>query len=267
MTIGLSTYAFFWQTHRSAPKPLSLSDLLAKTADWGATLLQVCDFPAIEGFQPDELRHLDSIAQKHGVALELGTRGVHPGHLRRYLDLAQRLDVTLVRSMVTRDQADNAETLLAEIIPDYEKAGVTIALETYEQIPTARLVGIVTAIDSPSLGICLDPANSVAALETPVSTIDLTVPYVKNWHVKDFAFTRQGGWVGFTYAGARLGEGLLDYDYLIENVCPDDRGINKIVEHWLTWQGDADTTHRTEDEWTLHSLNYLRQHQPAPAAS
>ena len=60
--------------------------------------------------------------------------------------------------------------------------------------------------------MCLDPANCVAALERPRDVVAATAPYVKNWHVKDFAFTRQAGWVGFNLAGCPLGEGLLDYD-------------------------------------------------------
>jgi hypothetical protein len=38
--------------------------------------------------------------------------------------------------------------------------------------------------------------------------------------IKDFAFTRQAGWVGFTLAGCPLGEGLLDYDEMAAGVDP-----------------------------------------------
>ena len=47
-----------------------------------------------------------------------------------------------------------------------------------------------------------------------------------------------------------MGEGLHDYPHLLETVHPRERGINEIVEHWLPWQGDAETTIRTEREWT-----------------
>ena len=138
---------------------------------------------------------------------------------------------------------------------------MTLALETAEQIPTQTLVdsNLVTEADSAYLGIVLDQGNSVAALETPCSTIDLTAALTRNLHVKDFTFSRQAGWVGFTYAGARLGEGLLNYDYLVGQVRPHERGINQIVEHWLVWQGDSETTCRLEDDWTLHNLAYLRR--------
>ena len=148
---------------------------------------------------------------------------------------------------------------------------------------TADLVGLVARIDSPRLGICLDPANVVARLELPRDCVERTAAHVKNVHVKDFAFARQPGWVGFTYGGAPMGEGLHDYPHLLETVRPRERGVNEpdvnepevsepevsepevsepevneIVEHWLSWQEDAETTIRTEREWTRRTIEYLR---------
>ena len=108
------------------------------------------------------------------------------------------------------------------------------------------------------LGICLDPANVVARLERPRDAVELTAPLVANVHVKDFAFARQDGWVGFTYRGAPMGTGLHDYPHLLETVRPRERGINEIVEHWLPWQDDTETTVRTEREWTRTTIDYLR---------
>jgi sugar phosphate isomerase/epimerase len=260
--IGLSTYAFFWQWHETRPRPLSLPDMLSRTAELGADLFQVCDYPAIEAYDDGALRDLRQHAEALGLGLELGTRGVTPDRLERYLDLARRLDVTLVRSMVPATSPDAVEQLRAGV-PAYERAGVRLALETYEQVPTRRLLDIVDAVDSPALGICLDPANCVAALEHPRDTVELTAERVLNLHVKDFAFSRQAGWVGFTFAGARLGEGLLDLDHLFASVRPEERGISQVVEHWLVWQGDSDVTCRVEEEWTRHSLQRLRERSSA----
>ncbi len=258
-SIGLSTYSFFWQWHETAPHPLSLAEIVAKTASWDVDLLQLCDYPALDRYDAAQTADLAALGRELGVAYELGTRGLDTAHLLHYLELAGRLDVTLVRSMVKREEVADAAELLAKVVPAYTDAGVTLALETYEQIPTQTLVDLVAGEGSAYLGIVLDPGNSVAALETPQSTIDLAAPLTRNLHVKDFAFSRQAGWVGFTYAGARLGEGLLDYDYLVEQVRPYERGINQIIEHWLVWQGDSETTCRLEDDWTLHNLAYLRR--------
>ena len=266
MTVGLGTYAFFWQWQTSAAQPLTLADMITKAAGWDVTLFQICDYPLLEDYDPAALAALHRHAEQSGVRLELGTRGVRPEHLTRYLRIAEALDVTLVRSMINsaehRPTVDEAATLLGQVLPSYEQAGVTVALETYEQIPVKDLVRVVEEVGSPSLGICLDPGNCVAALELPVTTVDLTAPHVRNIHVKDFAFSRRDGWVGFTLAGCPLGEGLLDYRHLVDTVQPQGRGLNQIVEHWLPWQGDSATTIRTEDEWTLHNLSYLRSRTP-----
>jgi sugar phosphate isomerase/epimerase len=262
MTIGLSTYAFFWQWHPTNPAPIDLHAMVDRTADLGATLFQICDYPQIEEYDAAALRDLRTHAGRRGVALELGTRGVTPGHLARYLDLARALDVTLVRSMLNtaahRPARAEAVTLLREALPAYEQAGVTVALETYEQVPTATLVDVVAAVSSPNLGICLDPANCVAALEHPDDTVAKAAPWVRNLHVKDFAFTREDGWVGFTLAGCPLGAGLLDYHRMVAAVRPAERAINQVIEHWLPWQGDSASTCDLENRWTTANLETLR---------
>ena len=78
-------------------------------------------------------------------------------------------------------------------------------------------------------------------------------------HVKDFTFTRQAGWVGFNLIGAPLGEGLLDYDAMVERIDPNSRNISQVIEHWLPWQGDPDTTCAIEKQWTDHNLRFLHQ--------
>ncbi len=209
-----------------------------------------------------EARDAASAARDLGLRIELGTKGIEPARLARFLDLANTFDARLVRSMVygpsSRPQPAEAEAWLRDALPAYEAAGVTLALETYEQVATADLVRLVGSFGSAFLGICLDPANVVARLELPRDCVALASDLVANVHVKDFAFDRQDGWVGFTYSGAPMGTGLHDYPHLLETVRPRERGVNEIIEHWLPWQGDAATTIRTERDWTRTTLDYLR---------
>lgn len=262
MTIGLSTYALFWEWSALNPDPLSLRGMLERTRELGSDLFQICDYAPIEELAVGELAEIRAIADDLGIALELGTRGVHPDHLTRYLQIADALGATLLRSMVQRgpDKPDLATSarLVASMVPELEQRGVTLALETYEQVSTTDLLTVVAAADSDKVGICLDPGNTVAALERPMDVVRACAPYVRNLHVKDFAFSRRDGWVGFTFAGAPLGEGLLDYDAMVALVRPDERGINQIIEHWLPWQDDIATTLELEQQWTQHNLNYLR---------
>jgi sugar phosphate isomerase/epimerase len=264
MTIGLGTYAFFWQWHDTAENPLTLPVMIDRTADLGVNLFQICDYPLLDSYEPDDLDRLRNHASRRGVQLELGTRGVQPEHLRRYLDIARRLDATMLRSMINtndhRPSTAEAVDLLRSVASALEDAGVTIALETYEQMPVATLVDIVRGVDSPAVSICVDPANCVAALEFPTAIVETVAAYARNVHVKDFAFSRRNGWVGFTLTGCPLGEGLLDYQHLVTTTRAAERNLSQIIEHWLPWQGDSVSTIRTENEWNRHNLNYLRSH-------
>ena len=260
--IGLGTYAFFWQHSDLVPEPLSLVGAFEATKDLGVDLFQICDYAPLDSMDDAEITDAAAAARDLGLTVELGTKGIEPDRLARYLDLAGAFDAGLVRSMLyspdTRPTLTQAEEWLRGALPGYEASGIDLALETYEQVSTADLVDLVARIGSERLGICLDPANVVARLEPPRDCVVATAPHVKNIHVKDFAFARQPGWVGFTYGGAPMGEGLHDYPHLLETVRPRERGINEVVEHWLSWQGDAATTVRTEREWTRRTIEYLR---------
>lgn len=260
--IGLSSYAFFWQLSDQVSEPLSIHDALRKAADLGVDLFQVCDYAPLEDMDDAGLAAVRRTADGLGITLEVGTKGIRPEHLRKFLHIAQVLGSDILRTMFnvpghTPDD-DEATAIFTEVLPAFEAARVRIAVETYEQVPTARILDVVRRVNSPYLGICSDPANTVAALEMPRQVIDAVGPYVLNMHIKDFAFSRKQGWVGFTYSGAPLGEGLLDYDYMIEKIQPKERNINQIVEHWLPWQDSEAETIRLENQWTQQSLDFLR---------
>jgi sugar phosphate isomerase/epimerase len=277
--LGLSTYAYSWRMSDRVPAPLSLDDALRDAASHdGVDLFQICDHLPLDTASDQRLDAIRGLAADLGLALEIGTRGTRPEHLARYLHVAERLGVTLVRSMWSAgDDLPDAATTEARLrgaLPAYERAGVTLALETYEVVATADLVAVVEAIDSPALRICLDPANTVARLEHPADVVARTAPWVANWHVKDAAFTRSPGWVGFQYTGVRTGTGVLDYAGVRAAIEPDRRGINRVIEFWLPWQDEhagaqplpgetpAETTTRIEAEWTEHTIEYIRSTEP-----
>ncbi|MET0783176.1 MAG: TIM barrel protein [Leifsonia flava] len=263
--IGLGTYAFFWQHSSRVSEPLSLIGAFERTRALDVDLFQICDYAPLLTMSDSELDAAAAEARNLGLKIELGTKGIDPAHLANFLRLAGVFDAELVRSMVYspdfRPSLDAASEILDGVMPSFEAAGVTLALETYEQVSTTDLVGLVERVGSDRLGICLDPANVVAGLELPKDAVNRCAPHTRNVHVKDFAFARQDGWVGFTYSGAPMGEGLHDYPHLLDTVRPEARGINEIVEHWLPWQGDPETTVQAEIAWTATTLDYLRRNR------
>ncbi len=262
---GLSTYALFWEISSRNPEPLSLEAMVQRAAEVGCDVLQICDHAPLEQRTTRELATLARDASEMGVELEVGTRGVETDHLTRYLEICDSLGAGLLRSMVpagTDDRSlDAARTCLEKILPALERAGVSLALETYEQLATPELVALVTGLDSACAGIALDPANCVANFELPDEVIDRCAARTVNLHVKDFAFRRQEGWVGFTYAGAPMGEGRLDYSHELRAVRPVERRITQVIEHWLPWQGDITTTINEERRWTDQAVSYMKENQ------
>jgi len=262
MALGIGTYALFWEWSEAVERPLDLPGMLERAGELGCRVFQICDYPPIETMPAGRLEDIRQQAEELGLALELGTRGTGPERLGRYLDLAEALDVRLLRSMVRvgpgEPTLDESLATVRGLLPRLHEDGVSLALETYEQLPSTRLVRFVTDVDDPRVGICLDPANCVAGLEPPGDVIERCAPYTLNLHVKDFAFTRRGGWVGFTLAGAPMGEGLLDLGAELRAVRPLERGISMIVEHWLAWQGDPRTTVALERQWTRRTLDRVR---------
>ncbi|WP_172191516.1 sugar phosphate isomerase/epimerase family protein [Actinomyces faecalis] len=268
MRVGIGTYALFWEWNERCPHPLGIEAMIDWAKELGCDVFQICDDPRIEDYDDQGLDAVADRARSLDVELELGTRGTGLEHLSAYVRRAQRLGVRLLRSMVQATEvAGGLEPVvdrLRRLVPVLEAADVTLALETYEQVPTDDLVRVVRAVDSERVGICLDPANCVSALETPDSVMAKTSGLVTNLHVKDFAFTRNEGWVGFLYAGARLGEGLLDLDAEIQAVYGDsgaggsdpDRP-SAVVEHWVPWQGDIETTIALERSWTETAVRRL----------
>ncbi|ROS74618.1 sugar phosphate isomerase/epimerase [Curtobacterium sp. PhB130] len=268
--LGLSTYAYFWRMSDRVPSPMSLDDAMRDAAAQGVDLFQICDHLPLDTASDERLASIRGLAASLGLTLEVGTRGTAPAHLARWLHIALALGATLVRSMWSSGDdlpsAAETERRLREALPAYEAAGVVLALETYEVVPTAELVAVVAAIGSPSLGICLDPANTVANLEHPSGVVEACLPYVVNWHVKDADFTRSPGWVGFQYTGVPIGTGRIDHDAVRAAIAPEVRGINRVIEFWLPWQdatvgatGDpAQTTTRTEAAWTTQTIEYTR---------
>ncbi len=213
MTIGLSTYAFFWQRSDRVGQPLSLTDMIDCTAEAGADVLQICDYPLVEIMTGTQLSDVRASAGSAGVGLELGIRGIRASRLEVALALANNLGARLVRTMLfsgtDRPTLSEATAELRLAARQFAAEGVRLCLETYEQVATEDLVAIVEEVGEANLGICLDPANTVARLENPRQTIDRAADYVINLHVKDFRFERHPGLVGFSLTGCPLGTGLL----------------------------------------------------------
>ena len=141
-----------------------------------------------------------------------------------------------------------------------------LALETYKLIPTRQLVEVVRRTENPWVGVCLDAANCLASLESPLDVAAAVAPAVSAVHVKDFAYERRDGGAGFQVSGRPLGHGQLDYRAVLDAFGPQCYSISLILEHWLPWQGSDKATCDTEAEGTEHGVRVLLDYQSARSA-
>jgi 3-oxoisoapionate decarboxylase len=121
--IGLSSYAFFWQLSDKVSRPLSIHDALERTAELGVDLFQICDYAPLESMTDHELEAVRAAADSLGIGLELGTKGIRPAHLLRFLHIAGILGAPLLRTMFKvpghSPAVDEAAGIFARVLPAF----------------------------------------------------------------------------------------------------------------------------------------------------
>lgn len=257
MELGLGSYAFRWAVGADAFRPampMTLHEMVDETAALGCTLLQIADSVELDRLDSSGARELLSHASGVGVRLQVGTSGCTTERLLAQLGTAVDLQADVVR--IVLDSGDinptqqEVEKTLAAVAPRYEDAGVTVAIENHFLTPSPEIEAIVTAVDSPAVGVCLDTANSIMVGEWPDETINLLAPFAVNVHLKDYAVESDPLGVGGHVVGRRLGDGWFDIPALLDVlVAADQRRAGRlgvIIEQWLPLGADEHSTIQSE---------------------
>jgi sugar phosphate isomerase/epimerase len=268
LKLGISSWTYPWAIgvpgYQQPADPLDAFDLLERAATLGVALVQIADNLPLETMPPAAVARLGSTARETGLALEIGTRGIEPSHLYRFLDIARCLHAGLVRTLTANNSpappAEQIEASLREVLPAYEQAGVQLALENYEQQTSEELADLVRRIDSPCLGVCLDTVNSLGALEGPAEVTRFLLPIAFNLHVKDFGIERVPSRMGYLVIGRPAGTGRLDVPALLDQARRHGREPSVIVEQWPPFSDTLAATIALEAEWAEQSVRYLQQY-------
>ncbi len=265
MRLGISSFTYGWAVGAPGhpPKhPLGMMGLLNKAAELGVHLIQVADNLPLHRLSPEELTTFQTRAREQNVCIEVGTRGIAPDHLLRYLELAQRFGSPILRVVIdTADhhpEPDEVVSLLRIVIPEFERAGVCLAIENHDRFRAATLADIIHRTGSHYVGICLDTVNSFGAQEGPEAVVRVLGPLTVNLHIKDFAVVRAAHNMGFTVEGRPAGQGQLDIPWLLQKLSHMGRDVNAILELWTPPQATLEDTIALEDAWARSSIAYLR---------
>ena len=261
MKIGVSSYTWAWGVGIKGfepARPLGVLELVEKAKQNGVYLLQIADTPGLHDMDEDALDELVKKADMHGIELEAGTRGIEPAHLLRYLEIAKKIHSKIVRTITHRLDRE-AEAWMKEVLSEYKKEGVSIALENHDEHKTAELAEFIERLGNPHLGVCLDTVNSFAALEPPDSVVKTLGPYTLNLHVKDFDVVRVQSQLGFSIVGRPAGKGRLDIPKIVGLLQEMGRDPNAVLELWTPFEESIEKTVEKEESWAVESLSYLRQ--------
>lgn len=266
MRLGISSYTYAWAIGVSGypppPRPMTASQLLGRADELDVRVVQIADNLPLDALSDRELDDLVREAGRRGIALEVGTRSIHPNHLRRYLAIAVRLKSPILRTVIDtpghEPAPDEVVDLLRSVLPDFERAGVRLAIENHDRFRATVLAEILERLGGP-IGICLDTANSIGCLENLETILAHLGQWIVNLHIKDYRIFRPAHQKGFVVEGCPTGQGHLDIAALLSAVRLTDRDLNAIVELWPPPEPTVLATIAKEEKWARESVRYLRQ--------
>jgi sugar phosphate isomerase/epimerase len=267
MRLGISSYTYVWSVgvpgYPQPREPLTALGLVRRAAELGVHVLQIADNLPLDELSESSLDQLQKAADDLGVALEVGTAGIEPEPLRKYLRLAVRLGSPVLRTILDTEQIqpspDEAVRAMRGVLPDFASAGVTLAIENHDRFPAVTLLEIIKRCESRSIGICLDTANSLGCGEDLQTVMRSLGPYVVNLHLKPFRAFRLPHRKGFVIDGCPAGQGVVNVPRLLADLRELGRDPNVILELWPPPEATIEESIAKEEAWTRESIQYLRQ--------
>jgi 3-oxoisoapionate decarboxylase len=262
--LGLSSYAYTWSigVPGHPPRhPLTAMQLLEHASRLDVPVVQIADNLPLHLMPAGDVAALASRAAALGIQVEVGTRGIEPGHLRHYLGLAQRFGSPILRVVIDSAQRRYSSAEATEVLraqrDAFVAAGVMLAIENHDHIPAAVLARMVQDLGADWTGVCLDTANSLGVLEGPAVVASTLGPWTVNVHVKDIVIARVPHLMGFTVEGRPAGAGQLDLPGLLGSLAAHGRDFSAILELWTPPEPDLEQTIDKEQRWVEESIRFL----------
>lgn len=100
MKLGISTYTYTWNFGVPGDKPKNpwdLEKLIKQALKWGISQVQIADNFPLHELSKKELEKIRSITNNQPVQIEVGARGLTPGHLDLYLEIADFFFISIFK--------------------------------------------------------------------------------------------------------------------------------------------------------------------------
>ena len=174
----------------------------------------------------DRAKELRALTEKHGMYVEGSIRPpkdkADVERFAKEIGTSRDCGATVVRTVMlggrryetfhaAKEYAAFADQALASLRlaePVMVKHKMTLAVENHKDFRADELIGLMKAIDSEHVGVCVDTGNSIALLERATETVALLAPWARSCHLKDMGVEESAD--GFLLAEVPLGDGFLD---------------------------------------------------------
>ncbi|HVJ67885.1 MAG TPA: TIM barrel protein [Caulifigura sp.] len=268
MRLGISSHTYAWGIgvagYSRPAQPLNAFQLVRKAARLKVPVLQIADNLPLHRMSNAERRDLKQFADESCVDVEVGTAGIDRERLLTYLEIAREFGSPILRTLLDADGGkpsfDECVTRMQDVIREFERAGICLAVENHDRFRSGLLAQLMTAVGSPQFGICLDMANSLGCGEDIDTVLRNLAPFVVNLHIKDFQVTRLPHQKGFSVEGAPAGQGCLNVPAILGSLRDRPASMTAIVELWLSPDADLEQTIQREDRWAIASVDFVRRH-------
>ncbi|MEO8470593.1 MAG: sugar phosphate isomerase/epimerase family protein [Chryseolinea sp.] len=266
MVLGISSFAYGWSVGvpgQMPECPLSPTDLVNRTVDFGLSCLQIGDNLPVGLLNEESRKELRDLLTRNNIRFEIGARKLTAEHLEQYIDLASYFNAPLLRFVVDGDdyEPDSSEIvrIIIKALPTLVKHKIVLGIENHDRFKASELAEIMEAFDHPNVGICLDCVNSLGAGEGLEHVIKILAPYTVNLHIKDFNIHRLSHQMGFNVTGTPAGQGMTNVPRLIEHLSKYERCKSAVLEQWVTPAPSMGETVNKEEQWAIESIQYLKE--------
>lgn len=254
MKIGISSWTYAWAIKNG----MDVYALLDKAINLKSEVLQIADNLPLYNISKETLKKVADIAKNHNIILEIGTKGIDKEKIDKYIEIAEILNVKLLRTLLHNENntpsVTDAITILKSYVTELKNRDIVLAIENHDYYHSSQLRQIIHEVNDTNIGICLDPVNNFAQGESTREVLRNLAEDTMNFHAKDYTIKRKPSQLGFDIEGCPTGVGMLDLDMVCDALRND---ISWIIELWTPWQGDIESTVKLENQWAEESIQNL----------
>lgn len=148
--------------------------------------------------------------------------------------------------------------LLQSVLAPAERNGVVMAIENHLDMLADEMLELITAIDSPWLGVCLDSGNNLRLFEDPLVVAAKLAPYARATHLKSLTAWRGDPKTFQFWPSVPLDHGAVDIAEVVRLLqAANYTGLLAVeVDYLHPAYGDEDTA-------VARSFDYLRTLLPS----